>query len=195
MCCPYTSHRGMVRMPRTKQFSHLPLSIGPMSMLNNVIPETTMNLSSAVSLGKFEQEVFLRSKIIGKKQRRCWVLTMEGQRSRWIGCEGLWTSSHGQMCIVQTAWFLHQTNFIWYFKIASIWLEDEFPFGKVSWQVRAVSVRGCAPPHNSMEPKLHQFWQGWCVYIYIYLSRHSVLNSVLNVQCCTVFFKQKYIRN
>lgn len=46
--------------------SHLPLSTGPMSMLNNVIPETTMNLSSAVSLGKFEQEVFLRSKIIGK---------------------------------------------------------------------------------------------------------------------------------
>ena len=122
-------------------------------------PRPQWTLAQLFLWESLSKKFFWGLRLLGKKQRRCWVLTMEGKRSRWIGCEGLWTSSHGQMCIVQTAWFLHQTNFIWYFKIASIWLEDEFPFGKVSWQVRAVSVRGCAPPHNSMEPKPHQFWQ------------------------------------
>ena len=55
--------------------SHLPLSIGPMSMLNNVIPETTMNLSSAVSLGKFEQEMFWGLRLLEKNNEgaECWL--------------------------------------------------------------------------------------------------------------------------
>ena len=117
-----------------------------------------------------------------EKQRRGWVLTMEGKRSRWIGCEGLWTSSHGRMCIVQTAWFLHQTNFIWYFKIVSIWLEDEFPFKKATWQVRALSLKECTPPHNSMEPKTHQFDKDYD------LSKHSLLTFCTQFsKCCTTF--------
>lgn len=90
------------------------------------------------------------------------------------------------MCIVQTAWFLHQTNFIWYFKIVSIWLEDEFPFKKATWQARALSLKECTPPHNSMEPKTHQFDKDYD------LSKHSFLTFCTQFsKCCTTFYSSK----
>ena len=127
MWCPHTSpfwHSAACINPRFR--SHL-LSIGPMSMLNNVIPETTMNLSS------FSESQSGPNMI---QRKRCWPWRLNVQTQSSVRVCDVCVPLPMDWCVYckQIGWCT-KSNSIWYFNIVSTplktnispenwWLED-----------------------------------------------------------------------